>query len=228
MEISLSKNIHLDREILFKLSDEDLLNCCRLNKYFLNKVCDDLFFKVILQTRYFNTLEFFNLDENETYKKYYLNVVYYITKMKIYYNFSYSAGSPKISYDLFKIYLPINNTNMNYLNNLLIGAVCSGCLEIIKYGVNLGANIHMNEEYLLTTACTRGYLNIVKYLVELGANIHIHNGYILTSASSNGHLEIVKYLIDLDPTERRIRKAHKYGKLNIVKYLCASNLFSIK
>ena len=225
MQVSLSQDLNVDREILLNLGDNDLLNCCSLNKYFLNKVCDDLFFKRILQIRYINTLQFFDLKQTQSHKKYYLNVVFYITKLKQY-NFSYSTGNPKLFYDLFKIYLPVNIINMKYLYILSITAADSGYIEIIEYGVNLGLDIHTGDEYLLSTACRNGHLDIIKYLVKLGADIHINGENALIAASINGHLEVVKYLISLDPTQKRIKIAHKYGKLNIINYLYGSNLFS--
>ena len=35
----------IDREILLSMDNEELLKTCSLNKYFLNEVCDDMFFK---------------------------------------------------------------------------------------------------------------------------------------------------------------------------------------
>ena len=39
-----------------------------------------------------------------------------------------------------------------------------------------------------------GHLEVVKYLVENGANIHGRDDLAIRWASENGHLEVVKYL----------------------------------
>jgi ankyrin repeat protein len=47
----------------------------------------------------------------------------------------------------------------------------------------------------LRVAALNGHLEIVKYLVEHGADIHIWEDEALRVASFNGHLEVVKYLL---------------------------------
>ena len=41
---------------------------------------------------------------------------------------------------------------------------------MVKYLVNLGANIHAENEQPLYNACINGHLSVVKYLLEQGAN----------------------------------------------------------
>ena len=50
-------------------------------------------------------------------------------------------------------------------------ACWNGHLEIVKYLVEQGANIHILDEAPLRDACFYGYFEIVKYLVEQGAII---------------------------------------------------------
>jgi hypothetical protein len=49
-------------------------------------------------------------------------------------------------------------------------------------------------EHALLEASFKGRLEIVKYLVEKGANIHANNDYSLRYARLNGHIEVVNYL----------------------------------
>ncbi|AQN68743.1 ankyrin repeat protein [Saudi moumouvirus] len=72
-----------------------------------------------------------------------------------------------------------------------------GHLEVVKYLVESGANIHADKDYALRWASRCGYLDVVQYLVENGANINAKNDYSLRWASENGHLEVVKYLESL-------------------------------
>ena len=46
-------------------------------------------------------------------------------------------------------------------------------------------------------ASKNGRLEIVKYLVSFGADIHTDHYYAVQNASVNGNLEIVKYLVSL-------------------------------
>ena len=48
---SLPNSKDTDREILLKLSDKDLIQTCRLNKYLFENVCDNNFFKRKLQLK---------------------------------------------------------------------------------------------------------------------------------------------------------------------------------
>ena len=51
-----------------------------------------------------------------------------------------------------------------------------------------------------------GRMEMVKYLVELGADIHAENEYALRWSAKHGHLEIVKYLVELGAEEGRPNK----------------------
>ncbi len=48
---------------------------------------------------------------------------------------------------------------------------------------------------MLRRASENGHLEIVKYLVSQGVNVHTRSNYALRFASQNGHLEVVKYLL---------------------------------
>lgn len=41
-----------------------------------------------------------------------------------------------------------------------------------------------------------GRLEVVKYLVEVGANIHAYNDWAFRRAEENNHMEVVKYLAE--------------------------------
>jgi ankyrin repeat protein len=52
----------------------------------------------------------------------------------------------------------------------------------------------MKHEGSLRQASKNGHLEIVKYLVEHGSNIHAKNNDSLAWARIKGHLEVVNYL----------------------------------
>ena len=207
----------VDREILLAMADEDLLKTCSLNKYFLQNVCDDNFFYKRLLGKYPDALKYYNKETDKNYKSYYLKVIYYISKMKEDYDYSFVSGNPKIQYEIFKI-------AGKYIDDLLFESSIKGELNLVKEAIKRGADIHTFDENALRYASANGHLDIVKYLVEHGANIHVNNEYALRLASSNGYLEIVKYLVEKGADihavhEAALRFASANGHLEVVKYL---------
>jgi len=75
----------------------------------------------------------------------------------------------------------------------LVEACKKGNLKKVK---KLIGKIHANEEKALIWAADFGYLEVVKYLVEKGADVHILDDMPLRRAAAGGHLEIIKYLIE--------------------------------
>ncbi len=107
-----------------------------------------------------------------------------------------------------------------------------GYLDIVKYLVEQGADIHTCDDYSLRSASCYGHLNIVRYLIENGADIHAEDKYVyikddvtcqaLRMACWNGHLEVVKCLvengvnmIDIDLDDEFIF----YGNSEVLEYL---------
>ena len=94
----------------------------------------------------------------------------------------------------------------------------NGHLDVVKYLVERGADIHQYEYALVLTA-EKGHLDIVKYLIAQGANIHQYE-YALVLAAEKGHLDIVKYLVDHGANDvEAIDLAYKNGHPNAVIYL---------
>ena len=84
----------IDREILFKIKDDkEFLKSCNLNNYFRNEVCNDNFFRTRLSITYPNTLKY-KINE-QTWKQYFLEVIYYIAKLKEDYRYKYEDGNFK-------------------------------------------------------------------------------------------------------------------------------------
>lgn len=217
-----------DREILLRLSDKDLIKTCSLNKYLYISLCDDDFFRRKLTLSYPDTLQFFNIEKYKTYKRYYLHVVYYVSKMLEKFKYSYVSGNPQKQFNIFK--------GVNYghkfpesfeksrQEELLLSASREGELNLVIEAIEKGANIHADSEKALRTASYNGRLGIMKYLVALGADIHANDELALRSAVEAGQLGAVKYLVNLGAdvhanNEEALLSASYHGNLEIVKYL---------
>ena len=98
MERDFSKNKDVDKIILQHLDDRDLFQLIPINKYAYS-LTDENFWRSRLISKYLNTIDF---KKDETWKEYYLSVVYYIDVLKSKYNYSYIKGDPKYIYTVFK------------------------------------------------------------------------------------------------------------------------------
>ena len=106
-----------------------------MNKYLFYTVCDDSFFYRRLLSKYSDILKYYNLKENKNYKTYYLQVIYYISKMKEDYHYSYISGNPKTQYEIFK-------DSRKDTQELLIESSEKGELNLVKEAIKRGTDIH--------------------------------------------------------------------------------------
>ena len=88
-------------------------------------------------------------------------------------------------------------------------------IEIVKYLVENGADIHAQDNYALRWSARNDNFDIVKYLVENGADIHADNDYALWWSVCSNYLEIVKYLIENGADQKVLFK--KWSKQKIAK-----------
>lgn len=210
----------VDREILKHVNDDELIRVCSIDRKTWNEVCDDNFLRRRLAK--YADIEKYNL-ENESWKQFFLRVIYYTAKMQEIYKFEYKSGDFKSQYELLKI----TRSDSKYPSNddLFLESVQQGFLDLAKYangkkvskdikGISLGVaakignyeivkwlvedgvNIHYEEDAALSFASEKGHQEIVKYLVEKGADIHERDDVALGYASRNGNLEIMQFLVE--------------------------------
>ena len=234
----------LDREILGKIDDRELLKVCSIDKYTWNTVCDDAFLRRRLLAKY-PEIEQYKF-ENETWKNFFLRVVQTIALMKKQFGYVYTFGNFDKQYEILVKYKKFNAVllesaikgelalviwelkngfDIHYGDDLALRlASDNNHLKVVKYLVESGANIHAENDYALRFASRDGNLEVVKYLLEHGANIHAKDDYALRMASEKGHLEVVKCLIEHGANiysnyDYALRWASRNGHLDVVNYL---------
>ena len=210
--MSLSGLKDIDREVLKYVDDRELLKICSLDRKTWNEVCDDNFLRRRLTSRYPDIEKY--KSQIETWKSFYLRFLYYISKLKEEYQFTYSNGNFENQYNLLKKYRG---------SELLIEGAKTGESDIVKYAIDKEGIRYMYET-ALTWASVYGHLQIVKYLVEHGADIHAFDDNVLIAASTNGRYDVVKYLVEKGANihakdDAALKSAVKYGQLPVIKYL---------
>jgi len=92
-------NKDVDKMILENIPDEkSFLSLCLTNKYLYNLCDEDMFRKRIM--RKYKAALFYH--KNESYKKFYLKLMYFIDKLKEEYNFDFNEGNPIAYYYLMR------------------------------------------------------------------------------------------------------------------------------
>lgn len=205
----------LDREILGKVDDVELLKVCSIDKYTWNIVCDDAFLKMRLLVKY-PQIEKYKV-EKLNWKHFFLKVVHYISLLKKEYNYDYTVGDCVIQYYLLKQY-EYNK------DELIIISSQYGELTLIEWCLKNGAVINARNNSALRTACYKGHLEIVKYLVEHGADIHDLFDDAFINACIGAKLEVVKYLVERGANiHAQDNEGFMSNNQEIVKYLESKN-----
>ena len=210
----LTGNKDVDREILLKLSNRDLLNACASSKYALNEVCNDTFFYNRLSMTYPELIS--SKPYKMKWRQYYLNIIKNIYKLDEDFGFKYTTKSKGSPMEYFKM---ISEDNFekgfetavlegkkdlaeyfkekldDYIYNIaFILAVKSNDKETIDYLIELGGDTLGGNDWNngLFEAANNGNLEFINFFIEKGANIN--EG--LKGASKRGDMELVKFFIE--------------------------------
>ncbi len=233
----LSGNKDVDREILSKLSDKDLLFACKTNTYAYDNICDKTFFRNLVYNRYSETIKYKDLvkvNKQKDWKNFYLSVVYYVGKLKEDFSYEYKAdGSPELEYLSRKFYIEIflrkhvdlKNPYAKYdENRAFLFSIIENNRKILQYLIEKGVDIHKDNNYALRIAVNDDNLAIVKILVENKADIHSDNDYAVRTAAFLGNIELVKYLVSKGAKYQSLNNmalaaARDEGHIEVVEYL---------
>jgi hypothetical protein len=139
----------LDREILDKVDDAELLKVCSIDKYTWKVVCDDAFLRRRLSK--YTEIEQYK-KKRESWKYFFVKVVNCIHKLREKYGFDYTSGNLFNQYWFLKIY-------SNKKDSLFLESVKIGDLGLVAWSLKNGANIHIENNLGLRWASEFGYLN---------------------------------------------------------------------
>ena len=163
--------------------DKTILNMLSVNR----KFNDPRFFERIMKRRYPLLVPL--KDESESWRKFYLDMIYYIAKLNEEYGIPYIPTkdyNPKTFYTLYEY-----DSKKTRLNEALATAARGGHLNLVKYLQGLGAN---DINYAFINAAYGGHLELFKYLKDQGAN---NFSVALQLAGEEGHLDVVNYIKNL-------------------------------
>lgn len=94
-------NRDIDEKILLGLNEPDFLNLCALNRY-LSDICEKTSYKNRLFKNYPGLFQFSSKPENISWKQFYMETIYWISKLKEKFNFIFTETGidPKMYYNI--------------------------------------------------------------------------------------------------------------------------------
>lgn len=93
----------------------------------------------------------------------------------------------------------------------------------VKKFLQLGADVHANDNFLLRYAARTGLLEIVQELIKYGADIHEHHNEALRMAALNNHFSVVEELVKHGADVHACNEASLYnacstGNITLIKF----------
>ena len=226
--MNLSKDTY---EYIFNFTDDrTILNMLSVNKKFR----DEKFFENIVRRKYSSLVDY---KKEDTWKKFYINIIYYLSKLEEDFQFPYIENAKfdaKLLYEEFSIQkndFPIHSQLLFIIGTGLEMAIKANNIEKLEYFLNRGRKetslSHIMLENALSIAAENGHLDVVKYLLKQKAG---KINWATTAAARGGHLDIVKYLFLLHPeniiNQDALLDAIDAGHLHVVKYLLSQGVVS--
>ena len=207
----------LDREVASKLGDRDLLSICSVSTYFMNEVCNDNFLKMRLLSKYPYIDQY--KDASQTWRKFFLQSIYYISLLKEKFNYDYEFGNHKTQYEIL-------TDVADDKEKLLPLAANKGELALIIYGLKFGETI---DYQTANQAAGRNRLDIVQYLVKNYANEAMIRTILQASAITEA-MDVLKYIVNyvknnsehnefIEMLSNPLFQAADFGSFKSVKYL---------
>ena len=185
--------------------DRTMLNMLSVNR----KFNDEKLFEKLVKKKYSDLIDY--REENETWKHFFIRLVYYVSRLKDVYDIDYFPG--------------LNPFEFNYLDSqealdvALITAIRTGNISMIK---NLFPKIKIGERTLrryLREASRHGKLEILLYFLNKAPSLA---SVIIEDLAYYGRLELIQYLLNHNYTDnlnRMLFNAADGNQFETVKYL---------
>jgi ankyrin repeat protein len=113
-------------------------------------------------------------------------------------------------------------------NDVLISAIYEKDIDMIRFLLALGVDIHDSQDQALRLAVDLILFDIVVLLVEEGANIHADNDYAINKARQYNYIDIVNYLQSLPSDgsylEPKLFDAMRSGNVNLTYRYAVSGM----
>ena len=239
-------NRDTDREILKHVGWGNVLRISCVSRKMREDVCNDEFLLNLLKK--YRKVE--KLRQEESVKKFFAKVVYYVSRLKHVYDFEFEGGDFEVQYNLLERYC--YNKDMllakaaeageislvkyvrphvhmiEIVADAFFKAVAINAIDIVKYLTETVPDIiSAYDNYAVQSACERGYLEMAQFLLEKGANIRASQDMALRKACGNGHLPVVQFLVeqgaDIHAREDlALREAAKRNHFELVEFLLQS------
>lgn len=185
MKVGLTGLKDTDRLVLESIeSERDFLSTCLADKYF-SALCDENMFRKRIMNKYSSSL--YNKPDYMSYKKFYLQLIYYIDKLKSENGFNFTSGDPISYYEL------LNRRILDYLK--IKNAIELGYTDLALFLLEKKDVIHkaMLKKMFLTSAKS-GNKILVDYFLKRGDFGESDYTRAVKQAELGGHFELADYL----------------------------------
>ncbi|PRF67829.1 hypothetical protein C6Q09_19330 [Burkholderia multivorans] len=110
--------------------------------------------------------------------------------------------------------------NLEDKNHALRESIEKGHIEVARYLLKHGADIHRHKERALNDALNSGKLDMVSFLVENGADIHAVKERAFITAARRADYPLMRYLLSLDTDPKLdLRTAPEEVKQWVAQYI---------
>jgi len=183
----------VDYKILNELNDKDLVSFCSTNKK-ADEYCNDQTYWMVRTLYKFPKIPLEVLTKHKgerTWSEYYINDLrrYKQLSDKILSPDFYNEIVKNGRLDILMI-LDLKHLYKEYIEYLIFSALSNKYLDIAEYLIK---NTDVN--WILRIASREGDLNVIKFALEHGADIHVMNDHPVRVAYRRRHMDIVDYLV---------------------------------
>lgn len=197
--------------------DKTVLNMLSVNKKFSDPAFFEKIIEKIVKRRYPLLISF--KEENESWKNFYIRMVYYISKLQENYEFPYI---PAKTFNPQKFYKEIAEKRPDKIWHVGIQyAAMSGRKDLYDYIIQKIGNLVQYKILAMNFAARAGHLSLIKYILQDIGDATINLNGVMAWAAKEGHIDIVKFAMEkgADDYNWSLGEAASSGHLDIVKLM---------